>query len=228
MTLSKLALTTALIGAIAVPSFAQTAATTSTALTLRENPSEFSAPVQFLQTGDEVMIEGCLEDLSWCKVTAGDDMMAEGWVSGNFIRTAEDADPVAQLNFNGDEQVDVQIVTVETQDSGNDAGGAAAGAVIGVLAAAATGGATAAIMLGAAGGAVLGDIAEDITEEEVTYITNNRVETIYLDGEVVIGSTIPGEIATYEIPNSDYRYLVVNNTSVIVDADTGAIVAIIS
>ncbi len=224
----NLILSTTLMGAIAAPALAQTEATTTTALNLRATPSEFSQSQMILQSGETVMIEGCLEDLTWCKVGAGEEMQAMGWVSGAYIRTEEGADPVAQLDADGNRQVDVQIVTVTTEDAGNDAEGAAAGAVIGALTAVATGGASGIVVASALGGAVAGDVVEDITDEEVTYVVNNRVETVYLDGEVVIGAAIPDGVETYEIPNSAYRYLVVNNTAVIVDAETGAIVGIVS
>ena len=102
MKTSNLILSTALMTAIAAPAFAETPATTTTALNLRASPSEFAESQMILQSGAEVMIEGCLEDLSWCKVGAGDDMMAMGWLSGDYIRTAEDAAPVAQLNVDGE------------------------------------------------------------------------------------------------------------------------------
>ena len=223
----NLILSTALIGAIAAPAFAQTEATTTTALNLRASPSEFSESQMILQSGETVMIEGCLEDLSWCKVGAGEEMQAMGWVSGDFIRTEEGADPVAQLNADGEQAVQLQIVTVETEDAGDDAEGAGVGAVLGALAVAATGGASGPIVAGALGGAFAGDVVEDITDEEVTYVIDNRVETIFLDGEVVVGAVIPAEVETFEIPDSDFRYLVVNNTPVIVNAETGEIVGII-
>lgn len=224
MKLSNLALSTALVGAIAAPAFAQTAATTTTALNLRATPSEFADSQMILDSGADVMIEGCLEDLSWCKVGAGEEMQAMGWVSGEYIRTEEGAAPVAQLDANGNQSVEIVTLTVEEQ---NDAGGAAAGAVLGALTVAATGGATGPIVAGALGGAFAGDVVEDITDEDVTYVTSNRVETVYLDGEVVIGASIPSEVETYAIPDSDYRYLVVNNTPVIVNAETGAIIGIV-
>jgi hypothetical protein len=38
---------------------------------------------------------------------------------------------------------------------------------------------------------------------------------------------VPAEVASYEVPQPEYRYLTVNNLPVLIDAETGMIVQII-
>ncbi len=222
MKLSKMFITTALIGGIAAPAFAETSAMTTTALNLRAGPSEFAQSQMVLDSEAELTIEGCLEDLSWCKVTHEDH---EGWVYGNYLNVGENADTVVALNADGTEAVNV--LSIETTNSGDDGTAAAAGATVGALTAFALGGPVGVILASGVAGAVAGDVAAEITEDNIVYVSENPVDTIYLDGEVVVGVAIPDGLTTYEIPNSEYRYLVVNNTPVLIDTETNAVVGII-
>ena len=70
-----------------------------------------------------------------------------------------------------------------------------------------------------AGAAALGAIAgaESVPEKTVTYVTSNPVDPVYVEGEVVVGAGIPGEVTLAEIPESDYRYVYLNGNPVLVD-----------
>ncbi|PVA06183.1 hypothetical protein DC363_09705 [Thalassorhabdomicrobium marinisediminis] len=122
----------------------------------------------------------------------------------------------------------VEIVTLTTAEvESNEGTGAAAGATVGALTAYALGGPIGTIVASGLAGAVAGDVTEEITEDNIVYVAENPVDTVYLDGEVVVGAAIPDTVETYEIPNSEYHYLWVNGTPVLVDTETNAIIGIV-
>ena len=129
----------------------------------------------------------------------------------------------------GNAEIDYEINVIPTDDVEipADIAAAAAGGTVGALTAYALGGPVGAIALAAAGGAVAGDLAVELTEDSIVYVVENPVETIYLDGEVVVGAAVPADVTSYDLPQPEYRYLVVNNTPVIIDAETSAIVAVL-
>ena len=65
------------------------------------------------------------------------------------------------------------------------------------------------------------------TADTLTFVAANPVDTVYLEGEVVVGAVVPAEVASYEVPQPEYRYLTVNNLPVLIDPETGMIVQII-
>jgi uncharacterized protein YraI len=58
----------------------------------------------------------------------------------------------------------------------------------------------------------------------LTYITTNRVDPIYLDGEIVVGATLPPTVSLYRVPDYQYHYANVNNRVVLVEPGTNRIV----
>lgn len=60
-----------------------------------------------------------------------------------------------------------------------------------------------------------------------TYVMEHPVDPIYLDGEIVVGERLPGDIEYIEIPDYEYRYVYVNEEAVLVDPATGRIVHIV-
>ena len=66
-----------------------------------------------------------------------------------------------------------------------------------------------------------------MNETTVTYISQNPVETVYLDGEVAVGAGVPMEVTTYELPQPELRYLAVNGQTVVVDEQTNTILRVI-
>ena len=65
------------------------------------------------------------------------------------------------------------------------------------------------------------------TTETVTFVRANPVETIYLDGEVVVGAGVPDTVTTYELPQQGLRYVSINGQTVLIDAETGQIVQVL-
>jgi hypothetical protein len=97
--------------------------------------------------------------------------------------------------------------------------GAVAGAFIGGPVGAAVG--------AVAGGAVGATVIEPPPEEVRTYVTTNRVDPIYLEGEVVVGAGLPETVELREIPDYEYRYVYVNEQPVLVEPQSRRIVYVL-
>ncbi|MBS1304050.1 DUF1236 domain-containing protein [Loktanella sp. SALINAS62] len=216
------------VGALiaAAPVYAQTMANAATELNVRDVPSPFGEIAGVLEEGAEVTVDGCLEDISWCKISSGEVM---GWASGQYLYVAEESEAVPLVNLSGDATEIVVIQQTETTEptEADQAASAAVVGTVGALTAFAFGGPVGAIVASGMAGSILGSELADPTEETVTYIAENPVDTVYLEGEVVRGAIVPQEITTYEVPQEGLRYLSVNNLPVLVDAETGTIVRIV-
>ncbi|TIU10666.1 MAG: DUF1236 domain-containing protein, partial [Mesorhizobium sp.] len=73
------------------------------------------------------------------------------------------------------------------------------------------------------GAIVAGEPIEPIRRppaEVRTYIDTNRLDPVYLEGEVVTGATLPDTVELREIPDYDYRYVYVNGQPALVDPGT--------
>lgn len=104
-------------------------------------------------------------------------------------------------------------------------GGAATGAVVGGV----VGGPVGAVV-GAGVGAGVGSTVEP-PKEVVTYVQHERVPTAAptVQEEIVVGKPAPASVQLRAVPNhSKFRYAFVNNSRVIVDADTGKVVKVIN
>ena len=109
----------------------------------------------------------------------------------------------------------------------NETQGATAGATLGALTAYAVGGPIGGIIAGGIIGGAAGSAAAEPEENTITYVRENPVETVYLDGEVVVGAGIPTTVTTFEVPESDYRYVNINGATVLVDNETNLIVDVV-
>ncbi|MBE0413223.1 DUF1236 domain-containing protein [Yoonia sp.] len=210
----------------AAPSFAQsTEARAGAEISARVTPSEFAPSVGVLELNQAVMIEGCLEDVSWCQISF-DEQTA--WASAEYLYVEEDAKPVALINRPG--SLSLTTVTVPdvdaTQAEQNSA--AALGATLGSLIAFAAGGPLGGIIAGGVIGSAVAVSTVEPSEETLVFVTANPVDTIYLNGEVAIGAGVPAEVVMFDVPaQPEFRYLNVNNQTVLVDAATGTIVRVI-
>ncbi|MFN3661897.1 DUF1236 domain-containing protein [Yoonia sp.] len=226
--MKSLALTVASAIALtaAAPSFAQsTEARAGAEISARVSPSEFAPSVGVLELNQPVVIEGCLEDVSWCQISF-DGQTA--WASAEYLYVEEDATPVALVNRPG--SLSLQTVTVPdddaTQSEQNTA--AAVGATLGSLIAFAAGGPVGGIIAGGMLGTAAGVASVEPSEQTLVYVTANPVETIYLNGEVAVGAGVPTEVVAYDVPDQpEFRYLTVNNQTVLIDAETGTIVRVL-
>jgi hypothetical protein len=109
--------------------------------------------------------------------------------------------------------------------------GAAAGAATGAVGGAIVGGPVGAAV-GAVGGAIVGGIAGATQPEFRTYVVEQKPTVYKWDKKVVVGEALPETGVTYyavpeKYAKTEYKYAVVNDTTVIVDPKTRKIVQII-
>lgn len=207
---------------------AQTAVVATTDLNIRSGPGPEYPVIGFFAVDDEAILEGCIEGSRWCQISyAG----ANGWVYSDYL-IADNAG-VEVIVTERPAEMDVPVAVyegpVETApvDGGTVGGvtggvtGAIAGAIIGGPVGAAVGG-----VAGAAGGGVTGSII-DPNPAVRTYVEENPVEPVYLEGEVVVGATLPETVEVREIPDYEYRYVYVNGQPVLVEPGTNRIVYIV-
>jgi hypothetical protein len=61
------------------------------------------------------------------------------------------------------------------------------------------------------------------------YVTENPIASINILGlEIGVGSKVPETVVLHEIPNTDYRYVVIDNRTVVVDPHTHQIVEVLN
>ncbi|MGV3635862.1 MAG: DUF1236 domain-containing protein [Pseudorhodoplanes sp.] len=59
------------------------------------------------------------------------------------------------------------------------------------------------------------------------YVTTNPLETVWLEGSLMVGAGIPDEIETMPVPGSRYDYAYVNDYAVLIDPGTRRIVYVL-
>lgn len=204
---------------IAAPAMAEMA-TTTTDLNLRAGPSSREPVIGRIAGGATVNIDGCVNNGRWCKVVMAN---GEGWVSSRFLSGDFAAGGVIVS-----EQPTASIRPARPASPGTTAGivtgtaaGAITGAVIGGPAGAAIGGA-AGMIAGGTTGAVL-----DPPTHVRTYVRSNRMDPVRLEGEYVVGSTLPRQVELREIPDYEYRYVYLNDRPVLVDPGSRRIVYVV-
>ncbi len=218
--------------AMASPAFA-ISGTANADLPLRSGPGPMHNIIGTVDRNAIVEVEGCTEAGTWCQVTANGH---RGWVWGANVTAQQGGQTVVVTQQRQALQVPVvtyqeqraqvpaATTTTSTTTTSTGSTGAAAGAGTGAIAGALLGGPIGAVIGGIAGltaGAVV-----DPPGEVKTYVTSNKVDPVYLEGEVVVGSALPTNVKVYEIPNYPNRYAYVNGRTVLVEPGTNKIVYI--
>lgn len=227
-----LTITASAVALTATGASAATSAFATTDLNLRAGPGPEFQILDVISGETEAMVEGCVADGSWCKVSYDGN---EGWAYSEYLTASLDAPtaiygeavaaPVPTVTYEMTAAPKTTAV-VTTEEGEQDPEAAAVGATTGALLGSAIIGGPA----GIAAGMILGTAAGSMPEPDkttVTYITENPVEPVYVQGEVVTGAKLPDVVTLTEIPDSDYRYVAVNNNTVLVDPDTREIVYIL-
>jgi uncharacterized protein YraI len=200
--------------------YAQTMVAATTDLNVRAGPGPEHPVIGVIGAGQTTTLNGCLENGKWCLVVTS---AGEGWVYSDYLTGEFGGKKIVLTERPADSGV-----TVLKDKGGGDAGavaggvtGAVAGALIAGPVGAAVGGAAGAVAGGAAGTVI------DPPEKVRTYVTTNKVDPVYLEGEVVVGAGLPDTVELREIPDYEYRYVYVNGQPVLVDAKTRQIVYIV-
>lgn len=199
--------------------------TTLTELPLRAGPGPAHPIIGNIDRNAVVEVEGCTETGQWCQVTAAGH---RGWVWGANIAAQQAGQQVIVTQQRQALQVptvtypEQRASTATTTTTSTGSTGAAAGGGTGVIAGALLGGPFGAVIGGLAGltaGAVV-----DPPDQVRTYVTTNKVEPVYLEGEVVVGAVVPQNVRVYEVPNYPNRYAYINGRTVLVEPGTNKIV----
>ena len=197
---------------LASTAFAESTVTAATDLNLRAGPGVSYEVVSVIPAAQAVMVDGCLDESNWCRVSYGE---VNGWASGDYLLAMDET-----LIYTNREQLAVETVTYE-RDRTSTIGGGAAGAVAGAI----LGGPVGAL-IGASIGMGVGS-AVSPGERVTTYVRENPVDPIQLEGEVVVGAGIPETVVLAEVPESEYYYAYVNGVRVLVERDQRRVVYIV-
>jgi len=215
-----LATSIATVFAFSGAAFAQSAATATVDLNVRSGPGPSHQVVGVIQADDSVTVEGCLEGSRWCRIAHDGN---EGWVYSEYLTAEVSGERVIIAERR--EAIGVPVVTHEgggaTGSTVGMAGGALAGALIGGPVGAVIGG-----IAGAATGGVTGSIIDPPSNVR-TYVQDNRIDPVYLEGEVVVGAGLPETVELRTIPDYEYRYVYVNEMPVLVEPETRRIVYVL-
>ncbi len=206
--------TGATLGALLLASSvsAQTSATAYTELNLRAGPAVSYAIIGVIPASQAVAVDGCLAASNWCRVSYGG---MDGWASGEYL-TAMVESPIHANR----ERLAVQTITYDKSPDGAVGGGMAGAVAGGIL------GGPVGALVGAAVGMGLGSAATP-SERVTTYVMQNPVEPIHLEGEIVVGAGIPETVTLAEVPESEYYYAYVNGNRVLVEREERRIVYIV-
>lgn len=216
-----LALVAGAVFAMTGTAVAQQPVFSTTDLNIRAGPGPSYPIIGAIGMDGEAMLLGCLEASKWCQVSANG---VEGWAYSDYL--IADSAGVEVVVTQRPAEMEVPVVVYDGPEGstiGGVAGGAAgaiAGAIVGGPIGAAVGG-----IAGAAGGGVAGDVLEP-TPVIRTYIDQHPIEPVYLEGEVVVGASLPETVELYEIPDYEYRYVYVNGQPVLVEPGSHRIVYI--
>ncbi|SFE04770.1 Uncharacterized conserved protein YraI [Sulfitobacter brevis] len=226
MRIVKLGMISAIALSAAVPALAQSSeAIAVTDLNIRSGPGPHYEVVGVIPGSKAAMVDGCLAESSWCKVSFEG---ASGWSSSDYLAVGVEEQAVALTAR--PEAVKIETVTYENtaETTADQTTGVAAGATIGALAAYAVGGPIGGIIAGGILGGAAGGASVEPTTETVTYVQSNPVDTVYLDGEVVVGAVVPETVTYYDVPaQPELRYLNINGQTVLVETENNAIVRVI-
>lgn len=222
----------AVAAALALPSAAIAfPGTAVTDLPLRAGPGPMHPIVGTIDRQAAVEIEGCIDTGNWCQVTWGGK---RGWAyaanlgaqsQGKTVIVSESRAALQVPKVVYQEQLaSTSTNTTTTTSTQTGSTGAATGAAGGVVAGALLGGPIGAVIGGLAG--LAGGAVVDPPGQVNTYVTSKKVDPVYLEGEVAVGSTLPSTVKVYEIPDYQYRYTSVNGQTVLVEPGTNKVVHI--
>lgn len=199
---------------------AQTMATATSDLNVRSGPGPEYSVVGVIPSNGQATLNGCIENSKWCQVEANG---VSGWAYSDYLLAQHSGRQVVVTEGRAEMAVPV------TRYDGPPAAGVVGG-VGGAVAGALVGGPVGAVVGGVAGAAALGTAQaalEPPSPAVRAYIRDNRVDPVYLEGEVVVGAGIPETVTVREIPDYRYRYVYVNGQPVLVDPDSRRIVYVV-
>lgn len=181
---------------------ADTLATATTDLNVRSGPGSQYPVIGTVDAGDTTMIKGCIQQSKWCAV---DTKGKNGYVYSDYLT----ADLGGSRVIVTKRPANSDIVYIDPPAEGS----------IAVIDGATT---------GSIGDELIGPVEDvhviDPPATVRTYVTSNRVDPVYLNGEVVVGAGLPERVVLNRIPDYDYEYVYVNGQPVLVEPSSRRIV----
>lgn len=191
----------ALLSTVAIAA-AETPVTATTDLNVRSGPGSQYPVIGVIDAGDTALLKGCIQQSKWCAIDEGDK---SGYVFSDYLA----ADMGGTRVIVTKRPANSDIVYIDPPAEGS----------IAVI----DGATTASI-----GDELIGPVEDvhviDPPDMVRTYVTANRVEPVYLDGEVVVGAGLPDRVVLNDIPDYDYEYVYVNGQPVLVEPSSRRIV----
>jgi uncharacterized protein YraI len=193
-----------LVGAalIAGPASALTAYSPTGHLNVRSGPGFQYPVVAQMQVNVPAAVTGCIADYTWCGVAIGG---VTGWASAEYLVTGAGGKPT-NLQVSG-AQLGIPIVVPE-----------------GVASVVATPPVGAMVAVPPTVGVV-----EPVmpAPEVLSYVTGQPIQPVFVDGEVMVGATLPAAVPVYPVPASPYVYSYVNGQRVLVEPAARRIVYVV-
>ncbi|TCL74784.1 DUF1236 domain-containing protein [Rhizobium sp. BK251] len=183
---------------------AEMVATTINDLNIRSGPGPQYPSAGLATRGSTAVLGGCIEGSRWCRIDVNG---VRGWAYAQYLEVQQNGAPMIVEEHRADlgvpsvtyEQPDGMIVSSvqpPVQPSPDDD--------------------------------LIGPVEEvdPITPPTTvrTYIDENPVDAVRLNGDVVVGATVPQTVTVRTIPDYQYSYMRVNDRPVLVDPGTRRIV----
>jgi uncharacterized protein YraI len=193
-----------LIGAalLANPASAVTAYSPTGHLNVRSGPGFQYAVVAQMEPNAPAAITGCISDYTWCGVALGG---VTGWASAEYLVT-DAGGKLTNLQVSG-AQLGIPIVVA------TGVGAVVATPPVGAMVAVPT----------------TAGVVEPIAPapEVLSYVTAQPIQPVIVNGEVMVGATLPAAVPVYPVPASPYVYSYVNGQRVLVEPAARRIVYVV-
>ncbi|KRA00346.1 hypothetical protein ASD64_01905 [Mesorhizobium sp. Root157] len=165
-------------------------------LNVRAGPGPQYPVIGVLKVGQPATLTGCLENSKWCTIA---EAGGQGWVYSDYVTAEFGSTRLVVTQRPPDAGITIVPPPADLDRYPSSY--------------------TAAIVPGEPI-----DVIDAPPDAVRTYISENTLEPVYLEGEVVTGSSLPDTVMLGEIPDYDYRYVYVNGQPALVDPATRRIV----
>ncbi len=180
----------------AIPAaYAEMSATTLTDLNVRAGPGPQYPAVGVATRGSAAVLDGCMEGSNWCRIDVNG---LRGWAYARYLAT----DMGGTTAIIQERRTELSVPTVAYEGE--------------------------TVVAPSEPLELVGPVeeVEAVTPPPTvrTYITQNPVDTVYVEGEAVVGATLPNTVAVQPIPDYEYQYVTINGQPVLVDPGTRRVV----
>lgn len=176
---------------------AEMMATTATDLTVYSGPGTDYLSVGVATRGSSAALDGCLDGQGWCRIDVNG---MRGWAYAQELTM----DLGGAAVIVEERRTDLGIPVVTYERTGSIAADPAPGdELIGTV---------------DANGVI-------VPPAEVrTYIDSSPIATVTYEGDIAVGTILPGDMVMTEVPDYQYRYVRINDRPVLVDPQSRRIV----